>query len=54
MNNQKKWPRHYAAEIAVLPTKEDRLAAFKQVPTVYKSLVKEHLKTIHMWRQYNS
>lgn len=53
MRDNKKWPRHYAAEIADLPTKEDKLAAFKQVPVEYKPLVKEHLKTIHMWRQFS-
>ena len=54
MNESKKRPRHYAAEIADLPTKEERRAAFKEVPAVYKPLVWEHLKTIDMWRQFKS
>ena len=36
-----KRPRHYAAEIVALPTKEARLAAFAEVPEHFRDWVKE-------------
>lgn len=46
-----KRPRHYAAEIVALPTKEARLAAFAEVPEHYRDWVMELVQdTFHKRR----
>lgn len=37
-----KWPRHYAAEIIVLRTREERNAALLAVPEHLRDLTKRH------------
>ncbi|WP_394243942.1 hypothetical protein [Halopseudomonas laoshanensis] len=37
-------PRHYAAQIAALPTKAERQAALEQVPEEWRDLVKTHVR----------
>lgn len=39
-----KAPRHYAAEIAQLPTKEQRQVALTAVPPEWRELVKKHVE----------
>lgn len=39
-----KRPRHYAAEIAQLPTREQRQAALNKVPAEWQQLVKKHVE----------
>mgnify|MGYP003122870593 FL=1 len=40
----KKAPRHYAAEIVELKTREERIAALEQVPDNMRGLVKLHVE----------
>lgn len=39
-----KRPRHYAAELVALETKEQRIEALKKVPAHLQDMVKTHLK----------
>ncbi|MFZ2452617.1 MAG: hypothetical protein WAW36_19080 [Methylovulum miyakonense] len=39
-----KWPRHYAADIIALPTKEQRVAALNQVPEQWRDWVRAYVK----------
>ena len=41
-----KRPRQYAAEIAELPTREERAAALARVPQHLQALTAEHVKTV--------
>lgn len=43
MQNEKR-PRHWAAEIAALPTLEQRREALNAVPDQIKDLVKKHIE----------
>jgi hypothetical protein len=38
------WPRHYAADILALPTREERQAALRRVPKRWCSLVEAHVR----------
>lgn len=46
-----KRPRHYAAEIAELPTKEARRAALDRVPAEWRELVKRHVENTFFIRR---
>ena len=43
MSADGKWPREYAADIAKLPTYEQRQAALNNVPMHLKDLTRTHL-----------
>lgn len=43
--NEKR-PRHWAAEIAQLPTREERQARLNQAPQHWRELIKTHLKIL--------
>lgn len=51
MINEKR-PRQWAEELAALATKEERLQALQRIPESMRPMVKEHLKTIKMWRDH--
>jgi len=40
--NEKR-PRHYAAEILLLPTIEQRKEAFERVPEIWKPMTRSHV-----------
>jgi len=44
--NQEKWPRDYAFEIAGLESRSKRTAALDTVPAEWLELVKTHVKTV--------
>jgi len=41
--NTNKRPRHFAAEIIALPTRDDRRQAMAAVPENFQGLVREHV-----------
>lgn len=45
-----KWPRHYAAEIIALPSREERDAALERVPSHLRAWVRE-LVEAHFFRR---
>jgi len=57
MPSCKSRPRHYAAEIIILPTLEQRRAALANVPEIWRSWVKEyviyHFHKLHCLRRHH-
>jgi hypothetical protein len=49
-----KMPRHYADEIALMKTKEERIAALEKVPDEWKSLVKKNVEIAFAIRKVRS
>lgn len=47
-----KRPRHYAAEIEVMKTKEERAAALAEVPEHLQGLVETHVKNTFALRKF--
>jgi hypothetical protein len=47
-----KRPRHWANEIALLPTKEERQERLNQAPSEWRELIKSHLKIVHFQQQH--
>lgn len=45
-SRQEKWPREYAADIAKLKTRDERIKAFGFVPEKFKGMVRVHLNAI--------
>jgi hypothetical protein len=45
-NRNEKRPRHWASEIASLPTREQRQARLNQAPQHWRELIKTHLKIL--------
>lgn len=39
-----KWPRHYAAEIIALPSREERAAALERVPEHLRPITRAHVE----------
>jgi hypothetical protein len=53
MQNEKR-PRHWASEIAALPTKEQRLERLNKVPPEWQSLVKTHVEITFFINKHRS
>jgi len=49
-----KRPRHYAAEILKLKTKEERRAALDSVPREYQDMVRKHVQAAYNRRAGNA
>lgn len=49
-----KRPRRYAAEIAQLPTREQRQAALAKVPAEWQALVKKHVEITFFQQKHRS
>jgi hypothetical protein len=49
-----KRPRHWAAEIAALPSIEQRREALKKVPPEFAEIVKTHLRNTFFINSYRS
>ncbi|MGZ8236367.1 MAG: hypothetical protein ACXWTY_00655 [Methylobacter sp.] len=47
-----KRPRHYAADIIALPTRDARLAAFPEVPEPYRDWVMELVRDYFLKRHF--
>jgi len=45
-----KKPRHHAAEIAALPTREQRRSALEDVPPEWRELVRRHVEVVFLLR----
>jgi hypothetical protein len=43
-------PRHYAAEICALKTKEERRAALDQVPAIWRAMTRDHVESYFAMR----
>lgn len=51
MKDEKR-PRHYAAELVALESKEQRIEALKKVPEHLQEMVKTHLKIYWFIKQH--
>jgi hypothetical protein len=49
-----KRPRHWAAEIAALPTKEERQQRLNEVPPHFREIVKKHLEIFIFIQRHRS
>lgn len=44
--DEQRWPRHYASEIAALPSADARRAALRAVPEAYRAWVERYVRDI--------